>query len=167
MEFNKKEEIEIDGLGFIIYSEGATNHIKENENYLENSFTRGKDVIGSINRGEIIGISTGSSGECVFEFREGEPKPNFYENHDFAFQVPLNVEGGKIIIRDLYDLLNWTKEVPSNQVLEVEDGLYSIIVVGSLQDVDYCLRTKDIYLFLVKDDDAFMAQWNEIPCLFR
>lgn len=77
------------------------------------------------------------------------------------------MEGGKIIIRDLYDLLTWTKEVTSNQVLEVEDELYSIIVVGSLQDVDYCLRTKDIYLFLVKDDDAFMAQWNEIPCLFR
>lgn len=167
MEFNKKEEIEIDGLGFIIYSEGAISHINEGENYLESHFMDGEEVVDSINKGEIIGISTGSSGECVFEWIEGEPKPEFYESHDFAFQVPINVTGGKIIIRDLYDLADWTKEPPVNQVLEIEDGLYSIIVVGSLQSVDYCLRTRDIYLFIVRDEDAFLAQWDTIPSLFN
>lgn len=165
MKFNEGQAIRIAGLGFIIYSDYAVEKFEEGEDYLEDFFLDGDNVVESINKGEIIGIATGSSGECVFKFLDGEPDGEYWAGHDFSFQVPINVKGGRIIIRDLYDMLEWTSEVPMEQTLEVEDGLYSIIVVGSLQNLGNCIRTKDINLYLVRDEDAFLAQWKSIPRL--
>ncbi|QIF04213.1 hypothetical protein [Roseimicrobium sp. ORNL1] len=118
--------LDISGLGIIMYSPVHTAHIAQDEDYFTANYWREPDVQRHIQQGTIVGFGTGSPGRFTLDFFEGYPTEVRVEEAEFKYRLGLVVTGGKICIRDLYDLMRWSDACPEGQTLNLEDGIYHV-----------------------------------------
>ncbi|RBP41172.1 hypothetical protein DES53_1071 [Roseimicrobium gellanilyticum] len=118
--------LDISGLGIIMYSPAHAAHIAQDEDYFTANYWRESDVQRHIQKGTIVGFGTGSSGRFKLDFFEGYPTDARIEEAEFKYRLGLVVTGGKICIRDLYDLMRWSVACPESQILTLKDGIYHV-----------------------------------------
>lgn len=124
-------EVDISGLGFILYSPPAVHHIAKGSDYLQEHFWEPEDVARHVMDCQLTAFCTGTPGSFRLRFREGPLDQQALDKADFKLRLGLEVHEGKICVRDLYDLLDWVPKCPVSQQLPIADGWYRLTVYSS------------------------------------
>ncbi len=140
--------LDIAGIGIIFYSPVFAEHITEDYDYLEASYTSDEQVQAHIQKGTIVGFGTGSPGTFILRFHSGYPHESLLQGSDFRLRLGLNCVGGKVCFRDLYDLMSWYPDCPEDQVLKLEDGIYHVTLCSSLPDSGIIGDHQEIHVYL-------------------
>ncbi|MGV3607911.1 MAG: hypothetical protein ACO1RA_16005 [Planctomycetaceae bacterium] len=119
------------GTAIVFHSPKSTEHIQEGDDYLQSSYSTEDQVQSHIQKGTLVGFGTGSPGTFVLRFHSGYPSDEFLVQSDFKLRLGLSCFGGAVCFRDLYELLDWKAECPSQQVLELDDGVYHITLCSN------------------------------------
>lgn len=125
----KAIDLDIVGLGLIVYSPFSAANIVEGDDYLETGFSAPEMVERHAVKGRIVGVSTGTSGRFLVEFYEGAPDNAELSRHSYKLRLGLEVRDRLLCIRDLYDLLDWTPECPPEQELSLDNGFYRLTLL--------------------------------------
>ncbi|HVJ80530.1 MAG TPA: hypothetical protein VNC50_05625 [Planctomycetia bacterium] len=123
--------LDICGLGVILYSPPAVEHIMEGSDYFQLHFREPADVARHVMECQLIAFCTGSPGTFRLRFADGAPDEQAVKAAAFKLRLGLQVRGGAVCIRDLYDLMLWSDECPESQQIPVEDGWYLLTVFTS------------------------------------
>ena len=130
-EMMRQVDLETRGLGVILYSPPAVAHIPEGSDYLREHFWEPDDVARHVMDCQLTAFCTGSPGSYRLRFFDGPPDESAVQDAAFKLRLGLQVVGGAICVRDLYDLMQWRAECPPEQQLATPDGWYRLTVVSS------------------------------------
>ncbi|KOY15750.1 hypothetical protein [Paenibacillus xylanivorans] len=159
----KDINIQIDGLGIIVYSPFSVAHINEEEDYLTQNYMSAQQVADHVNRGTIVGFSTGSPGDYNLRIRTGYPDEKILDESDFVLRLGLEVRNHELCIRDLYDLMEWTSELPGEQVIRLDNGYYHITVFSNLPDSKIRGDQQEIYLYFNQLTEMPKIMYSGVP----
>ncbi len=159
-------ELEIDGMGLVLYSPGAVKNLVEGENFFEKDYSMPQQVSAHIKKGDIVGFCTGSGGRFHIKFREGYPSEEISKKYPISIRLGLDVSGGKIAIIDLFWLMEWSQECPEEQQIEVEDGIYHLTILTAQPDSGIWGDDQEISIYLNKMDKMPELTWEGVPELF-
>ncbi len=123
--------LDLAGLGVILYSPPAVAHIAEGSDYLQEHFCGPVDVAHHVMECELTAFCTGSPGSFRIRFLECPPNDRDVQAADFKLRLGLRVRERTICVRDLYDLMEWSKKCPLEQRLSIADGWYRLTVFSS------------------------------------
>jgi hypothetical protein len=124
-------DIDICGLGLILYSPPAVAHIPDGADYLREHFWQPAGVAGQVMECQLTAFATGSPGSFRLRFSDGPPDEAALQAAAFKLRLGLQVHGGVLCVRDLYDLMQWSADCPAMQQLPVADGWYRLTVFSS------------------------------------
>jgi hypothetical protein len=156
----------IDGVGIVLYSDGAVRDIPEGEDYLSKEYSQPSQVAEHIHKGDVVGFCTGSPGDYVLRFRSGYPDPEQDEQYPISARLAIAVDGGRLSAIDLYWLMEWSSDFPSEQQLEIEDGIYHITLLTRAPDSGIHGDNQEIYVFLNRLEAMPDLAWEGVPQLF-
>ena len=165
-ELSHDVDLMIDGMGMVLYSDGAVIHIAEGENYFQKEFSTPEQVAEHLKKGDIIGFNTGSAGSYGVKFRSGYPNEQMEQDFPISIRLALQVKGGALSIIDLFWLMEWSKECPSEQQLNLEDGIYHVTVSTAKPMSGIWGDNQEVYIYLNKLDEMPTLTWAGIPQLF-
>jgi hypothetical protein len=166
----KTIQLDVAGLGLILYSPFATAQIPRGQKYLEAHYWEPADVARHVRAGTIAGFCTGSPGKYRVRFALGKPDTRAVVTHPWAIRLAVQVKDRTLCVRDLYDLQGWEPECPPEQMLTVDDGNYSLFVgttptdsgiVGDEQDIIVCLEPVDVLPELTWEGVPFLGEDTE------
>ena len=106
-------KLNIDGMGIVLYSDEAVKHIKQGENYFAKEYATPEQVAMHIQKGDIVGFSTGSSGEYNIKTRTGYPDKETEEQYPISIRLAIDIKGGSLSIIDLFWLMDWDADCPN------------------------------------------------------
>ena len=144
--------LDICGLGIILYSPHHVQHIEEGSDYFSSNYVLPGDVQSHIQKGTLVGFSTSSPGRYFLRFRSGYPEDAHNTDCEFKLRLGLRCVGGKVCVRDLYDLMQWTADCPEAQSFLLPDGYYHVTLcsgrpesglLGDNQVIDVYLQKLD------------------------
>jgi hypothetical protein len=161
----RKIDIDISGLGFILYSPPAVSHIPEGSDYLEQHFWEPQDVARHVMDCQLTAFSTGTPGSFRLRFRDGHCDEQAVEAADFRLRLGLEVHEGIICIRDLYDLMRWSAECPASQQLPMADGWYRLTVYTSRPPSGILGDNQVIDIHLGPVREKPKLRWGGVPSL--
>lgn len=124
--------LNISGIGIVFYSPVFAETIPEGADYLSSHYTTEQQVQSHIQNGTIVGFGTGTPGVFILKIHEGYPDENLVLGCDFKLRLGLHCSGGLVCFRDLYDLMNWHADCPSNCQIELDDGFYHVTLCSNL-----------------------------------
>ena len=163
----KKIRLFTDGPGIVLYSPGNMTGISEGEDYFSKEFSSPGQVSGHIQRGDIIGFNTGSSGEYIIKSREGYPSEEVLQEYPIALRLVLDVRGGEVAVIDLLWLSEWSDIVPDEQKLKLTDGIYHVTVLTKRPASGTWGDNQDILLYFNQINEMPEMTWKGVPYLFR
>lgn len=152
MSIIKTITLDISGPGIILYSPSFVSHIYEGEDYLSTNYMDADQVQPHIQAGTLVGFGTSSPGRFFIHILEGYPEEHTLDEADFTLRLGIQVRDSMICIRDLYDLLNWTSECPSEQILEIDNGYYHITLYSNIPSSG-----------ILGDDQIIWMYFNMLP----
>src|SRR4051812_8575663 len=100
-------DLEITGLGILLYSPFAVAHIPAGADYLREHFWAPVDVARHVRECRLTAFGTGSPGRFRLAFHLGEPDAAAVWAAAAKVRLGLEVRGGRVCVRDLYDLRAW------------------------------------------------------------
>ncbi|MHC1686058.1 MAG: hypothetical protein AB6733_24540 [Clostridiaceae bacterium] len=159
--------LEIDGMGIIFYSDGAVENIKEGENFLRKEYENPDQVAKHIRKGDIVGFCTGSGGDYILKFRDGYPSEEIDERYPISIRLGIVIDGGRLCIKDLFELIDWDSYCPKEQQIQLEDGAYHITLNTRRPKSGIYGDYQEIYVFLNKLDKMPKLMWEGVPQLFE
>lgn len=157
--------VDISGIGFILYSPPAVSHIAEGSNYLQEHFWKPEDVARHVMACQLITFCTGTSGSFRLRFRDGPRDEHALDAADFKLRLGLEVHGGIMCVRDLYDLMRWSAECPEPQKLQTADGWYRLTVYTSLPQSGFLGDDQVIDIHLEAMQEKPDLHWDAVPTL--
>lgn len=160
-----KINIDISGLGLIIYSANSTCHIAEGEDYLSLHYSDVNDVLNHIYQGTIPGFCTGSPGSYELNIITSPPDENLITASDYRLRLWVKVTGGKLYFRDLYDLMYWEQLCPSEQIVEINDGNYEVTVCTFIPPSKIIGDNQKITIFLNRVESPPRLKYMGVPML--
>ena len=163
---NKDISITIDGMGIVIYSSGAMSYVAEGEDFLNKEFWSPEKVAGHIKEGDIIGFNLGSSGTYNLHIRSGYPNEEMNKEYPIAARLGLKVIGQIVAFIDLFWLMEWSKTVPEDQIIMLEDGAYEITVLTKKPGSGIIGDNQDIVIYFEKADEMPKLMWEGVPGLY-
>ncbi|MBU3075513.1 hypothetical protein [Clostridium estertheticum] len=163
MNINKDIEIEISGLGIIMYSDFAVQSILEGEDYFIESYQTPQQVAKHVNEGSIVGFCTSSEGNYILKVRSGYPIQKKIEDAEFKITLGIEVRDKRICIRDLYDLMRWNKKCNYNQIIELDNGFYNVILYGDIPETNVIGDNQIIYVYLNRTDAIPDLRYDGVP----
>ena len=163
----KEIRLTTDGPGIVLYSPGNMVGIPEGEDYFAKEFTSPEQVSEHIQRGDIIGFNTGSSGEYIIKSREGYPYEEVLQEYPIAIRLALDVRGGEVAVIDLSWLSEWSDIVPDEQKLKLTDGIYHVTVLTKSPASGTWGDNQDILLYFKQINEMPEMTWKGVPYLFR
>ena len=155
--------ISIAGLGILMYSPFAAAHIAEGEDYFQSHYMEGRDVLEHVYRGTIVGFGTGSSGDYVLTFKGGYPDDGHTRQCAFRLRLGIEVRDGLIVVKDLYELMDWSSSYPDGQTVAVEDGLYHITLLGNVPASGWLGDDQEIEIYLQRLDQMPILAFPGVP----
>lgn len=166
MKIYKNMEICTDGLGLIIYSNKAMEYVREGEDFFKNEFSTPKKVAEHIEKGDIVGFCTGTSGEFNIKIREGYPDMEIEKKFPVSINLAINVVGAQVSIIDLAWLMEWSDYVPEDQQIYIEEGFYDLTILTCKPDNEIWGNNQEIYIYFNKISQMPKPIWNGVPQLF-
>jgi hypothetical protein len=165
MQVGESMSLDVAGLGILFYSPEVMVAVAEGTDYLEDNYTTEEQVQSHIQRGTLVGFATGSPGRFALEFYEGYPNDEVLATSRYKLRLGLRCTGGVVYFRDLYDLLDWRHECPTEQQLQLEDGVYHVTLCSSLP-ASGILGDNQVIEFYLKKLSQFPALGKQgIPTL--
>jgi len=165
MNLIKSIELEITGLGFIVYSPFCTAHIPEDENYFRTGgFDNPSVVEKQALNGGLVGVCTSTPGKFIFEFYYGYPNEELL-SYEFRLRLCAQVKDNMLCIRDLYELLEWSSECPEEQIVELDDGIYHITLLSCMPISGILGDNQKILVFLQALNEIPQLRYNGVPTL--
>jgi hypothetical protein len=158
-------DLDISGLGLILYSPSAVNHISEGSNYLQEHFWQAVDIARHVMDCQLTAVCTGTPGSFELRFFDGPPNARAVEAADFKVRLGLQVHDGVICIRDLYDLMRWSADCPIEQQLSVNDGWYRLTLFTSCPPSGIFGNDQTIDIHLEPVSEKPNLRWKGIPYL--
>jgi hypothetical protein len=155
-------KVEIDGLGFIIYSPFATAHIAEGERYLGAKFWEPEDVARHVRAGTLTAFCTGSPGAYDIRVVEAALVWPLHAQYRWWIKLALEVRDRTVCIRDLYDLQPWSAACPAGQSIALDDGYYDV-AVGT--DADTLGDDQEIVISFRRVEQLPQVTWEGVPFL--
>lgn len=149
----------IDGLGIIVYAPTSAEHIGEGEDYFSTHFTDEAGVQRHLQAGSIAAFATSSPGVFVLRTRAGYPTPEQIAGADFTLRLAVRSDG-TLVFRDLFDLMEWSAEYPTDQAITAAAGIYHLTllsdrpasgILGDEQVVDVFLQPLDQFPELARE----------------
>lgn len=162
----KNIELDIMGLGWIMYSQSAVEEIEEGEDYLESHYWEPEFVADQVNNGKIVGVCT-DPGSYQFHIKLGYPSDDMIVNAKFKLPLGIVVTNGMVCIRDLYDLMDWEKDCPKEQQIPLENGNYEIIVLSNVPNSGYYGYDQRVFLYFHKVDELPQLRYKGVPQLLE
>jgi hypothetical protein len=160
---DKKIELQVSGLGIVLYSPSSAGSIPKGFNFLSNGYKTVEQVQAHIQKGTIIGFGTGSPGIYVLEFHAGYPLEEYVQSCEFKLRLGLKCIEGQVCVRDLYDLLEWDPVCPEQQILSLEEGYYHLTICSNTPPSGVRGDFQRIDLFFQKLDEMPQLATNWIP----
>jgi hypothetical protein len=161
----REVSLEIGGLGLILYSPPAVAHIAEGANYLQAHFWERAAVARHIMDCQLTAFCTGSPGTFRLRFKDGLPDESDFQAAEFKLRLGLQVHGGMVCVRDLYDLLAWSAECPPDQQFPVADGWYRLTVYSSRPSSGILGDGQLIEVALERVECKPALRWEGVPSL--
>lgn len=121
--------LEIDGLGIIVYAPSSASHIGEGEDYFTPHYMGEDEVQRHIQEGSIVAFATSSPGTYHLTVRAGYPPQEELAAADFKLRLAVRSDG-RLVFRDLFDLMEWTAEYPAEHSLAVPEGIYHVTLMS-------------------------------------
>ena len=140
-------ELEIGGLGIIIYSPSAAAHIRDGEDYLAAEYMNGEQVQRHVQAGTIVAFATSSPGTFRLCIGRGYPTNDALASSDFKLRLGIKVTDACVCFRDLYDLMEWTSACPPEQVYPLENGFHHITLMSNLPPSRILGDNQTIYVY--------------------
>lgn len=159
-------EVVIDGMGFVLYSEGVVKNIREGEDFFNREYATPEQVASHIKKGDIVGFNTGSGGKFNIKFRTGYPSIEIDEKYPISIRLAIDVKGGKLSIIDLFWLMEWSSDCPAEQQIDIEDGVYHMTISTARPKSNIWGDDQDIYIYLNKIEKMPELTWTGVPELF-
>ncbi len=128
--------------------------------YLTSNYTTEKQVQKHIQKGDIVGFSTGSSGVFLLRIHSGYPDNEYLQHCEYKLRLGLECRGGIVCFRDLYELLDWRQDCPNEQSISLPDGYYHVTlcsnspesgILGDDQTIDVYLQPVENFPRLAKE----------------
>lgn len=157
--------LELAGPGLIFYSPFAAAGIAEGEDYLETGFADPLEVERQALAGRMVGVSTGSPGTFVLEVRSGYPPDAMLDLNGCALRLGVEVQDRVLCVRDLYDLIDWSRDCPASQQIALDDGFYHITLLSNVL-APGAPSGHEILCYLQKLDGMPALRYNGVPTLF-
>ncbi len=159
-------ELDLAGLGVILYSPFAVAHIAEGIDYLGRHFERPEEVARHVMECRLTAFCTGSPGRFRLTFVPGEPDEAEIQAAKFKLRLGLEVRDGTVCVRDLYDLMDWTAECPEGQTLSVPDGFHRLTVCSSPPPSGIIGDDQDVTIWMEPVADRPTLKWVGVPTLW-
>lgn len=153
------------GLGIIFYSAFGVAGIKEGEDFFSTTFQHPDEVADHVIRGDIATFCTGSGGNFKLVVYDGRLDDQGLQEAEFKLRLCLEIRGGEVYFRDLYDLMDWTADCPSSQKMKMMDGFYRITVYSSTPQSGIIGDNQTIYLHFEKVAQRPALKWDGVPQL--
>jgi hypothetical protein len=160
---NEEIYLSIVGLGIIMYSPFALLHISEGEDYLTSNYILPERVLEHVYRGTIVGFGTGSPGDYVLKFKEGYPVDEQVLASEFKLALGIEVRDAAIVVRDLYDLMDWRSSYPEEQVVHVANGFYHVTLLGNVPSSGILGDDQEIDIYLNKLEKFPALRYGGVP----
>jgi hypothetical protein len=158
-------DVDIQGLGFILYSPPAVAHIAEGADYFQDHFARPVDAARHVMDGQLTAFGTGSPGSFLLRVSVGPPDDSRVEAAEFKLRLGLQVRSGVVCVRDLYDLMQWSADCPSSQQFPVADGWYRLTVFTSPPPSGILGDAQQIDLVMEPVSCKPALRWDGVPSL--
>lgn len=159
--------LSIDGMGIIFYSDGAVKNIKPGEDYFTNEYEDIDKVAKHVREGDIIGFCTGSGGDYILKFRNGYPSNKIDEQYPISIRLAIVIDGGRLYIKDLFELMDWNPDCPKHQQIELDNGIYHITLNTREPKSGIYGDNQEIYVYLNKLNKMPNLIWEGVPQLFE
>lgn len=157
--------LELVGPGFIFYSPFAVSDIANGEDYLLSGFEKPSTVETQALQGKIVGVSTGSPGDFLFDFHSGYPTDELLSSYQYKLRLGIQIKDRLLCIRDLYDLMEWDSECPEEQKIRLKDGFYHITLLSSLPSSGILGDNQKVLVYLQKLNEMPNLKLNGVPTL--
>lgn len=161
----KTLRLDVAGLGIILYSPGAVEHIASGEDYFTSHYTQPEQVAKHIHEGSIVGFCTGSPGTYYLSIRDGYPTQRVNEDFGMGIRLAIRVACGQVIFRDLYDLMSWDPQVPVEQRMALKDGNYHLTVLTKLPVSGITGDNQQIAIYINEIQEFPKLTWTSVPML--
>ncbi len=122
--------LDVMGLGIIVHAPSSTAHIADGDDYFTAHFMTPEDVRRHARSGTITAFATGSPGRFHLEIRHGAPTADALAAAEFTLRLAVRSDG-RIVFRDLYDLMEWSSDVPQQQVIALAPGIHRLTILSS------------------------------------
>ena len=149
-EHSSQIELEIEGLGIIMYSPFATADITEGENYFSPHYSTPEQVQQHIQVGTIVSFGTSSPGTYLLDFVSGYPEQSILESSEFKLRLGIEIRNGVLCVGDVFDLMDWTKEIPPERIVEIENGFYHISLCSNTPASGIIGDSQEILVYMNK-----------------
>jgi hypothetical protein len=161
----RRIDLDIQGLGVILYSPYAVTHIAEGADYFTQHFREPADVARHVKECRLTAFCTGSPGRFRLAFVVGTPDEAQVQAAAFKLRLGLEVRSGTVCVRDLYDLMEWTAECPEPQTLKVADGFYRLTVCSSPPPTGILGDDQAIMIWMEAAPEKPILRWEGVPSL--
>lgn len=162
----RQVDLDIRGLGVVLYSPFALAHIPEGSNFLQEHFWEPGDVARWVQGCQVTGFCTGSPGRFRMTFLVGKPDEEEVRRAQFKLRLGLEVREGVVCVRDLFDLLKWTPECPAPRKIRLADGFYRLTVCSSPPSSGLLGDDQEIVLWMELVTGKPDLKWEGVPSLY-
>jgi hypothetical protein len=158
-------DLDIAGLGIILYSPSAVAHIREGQDYLSERFWSPTDVAQHVVACGLTTFCTGTPGRFRLLVYDGDIDSTALEAAERTIRLGVEVRDTCLCVRDLYDLSSWTRDCPSAQQLALADGFYRITAYTSTPPSGVLGDDQEISLHLEAVSERPRLRWDGVPDL--
>jgi hypothetical protein len=157
-------DLEISGLGIVIYSPFAAAHIANEDDYLQRKYNNSSDVVEHLMNGTIVGFCTGSPGRFTLKISSGYPTQFVLDASEFKLRLGVIVRDQQLCFRDLYDLMQWFP-CPTNQIIRIPDGIYHVTVCSNVPESGVIGDGQTIQIYLQPLKEFPILKYAGVPQL--
>ncbi|MDQ3640860.1 MAG: hypothetical protein M3450_05160 [Actinomycetota bacterium] len=157
-------QLEISGLGMILYSPSSAAHISEGEDYLTSSYWEPQDVQHHVEQGYIVGFSTGSPGYYKLDIFRGYPAPDEFDEAEMKLRLVVRADE-RLVFRDLYDLMEWSAVYPEPQAIDIDSGIYHVTVLSDIPASGTLGDHQTISIYLAQLPNFPPMRYSGVPSL--
>jgi hypothetical protein len=157
--------LEVQGLGILLYSPFAAEHIQQGEDYLSKRYSTPTDVVPQILAGALVGFGTGSPGVFLLRLHSGYPSQEEINSSEFRLRLAVEVRDDVLCVRDLYDLLDWDPSCPPAQKIGVASGYYHVTLCSAPPESGILGDDQTIDVFLHALPSLPSLKYDGVPIL--
>lgn len=158
-------DLDIAGLGIMLYSPSAVAHIPEGSDYLQDHFQQPADVARHVMAAELTAFCTGSPGTFRVRLCDEPLDEVEISAAEFKLRLGLQIQNETICLRDLYDLMNWSATCPSEQQFSMKNGWSRLTVCSSRPASGILGDGQVISIYFESWPDKPSLRWEGVPQL--